>query len=212
MVSPARAMKHKAANISINLVPQDPFFDTMLGKTLKWAVSVGRYIVMFTELIVIISFATRFSLDRQVTDLNQAIVQKENVILSYGDLEERIREVQTKIDQYQQLEQQKNIVDVFPSLSTITPSDVQLDELIIRPTSVTLAGTTLSQSSLNLLINNIQLSSSFFNVSVDRIETSEDQSGLLEFRISADTEEAINTTTQGRSSERINVLDRTQGL
>src|SRR5690606_4816272 len=102
---------------------------------------------------VIISFATRFTLDRQVTDLNQAINQKESVIRSFGDLEDRVREVQAKIDQYQQLEQQKNLVDVFPSLSSITPSDVQLTELIVRPTSVTLGGTTLSQSSLNLLIN-----------------------------------------------------------
>lgn len=205
-------VKRKAANISINLVPQDPFFDTILGKTLKWAVSVGRYIVMFTELIVIISFATRFTLDRQVTDLNQAINQKESVIRSFGDLEDRVREVQAKIDQYQQLEQQKNLVDVFPSLSSITPSDVQLTELIVRPTSVTLGGTTLSQSSLNLLINNIQLSNQFFNIVVDRIETSEDQSGLLQFRISADTEPTQSTTTQTRNTQPVNILDRTQGL
>lgn len=204
-------MKRKAANISINLVPQDPFFDTILGKTLKWAVSVGRYIVMFTELIVIVSFATRFTLDRQVTDLNQAINQKESVIRSYGDLEERIRTTQAQINQYQELEQQENLVEVFPQLSTITPSSVQLTELIIRPTSVTLGGTTLSQSSLNLLINNIQLSPSFFNVVVDRIETSEDQSGLLEFRISANTRHLESTVAPTQNTESINILDRTQG-
>jgi Tfp pilus assembly protein PilN len=205
-------MKRKAANININLVPNDPFFDTVLGKTLKWAVSVGRYIVMFTELIVIISFATRFTLDRQVTDLNQTINQKESVIRSYGDLEERVRSTQAKLDQYQQLEQQKNIVDVFPSLSSITPPDVLLNELIIRPTSVTLGGSTLSQSSLNLLINNVQLAGGFYNVSVDRIETSEDQSGLLQFRISADTEAPQSTTTKQRTVEDVHILDRTQGL
>lgn len=205
-------MKRKAANININLVPQDPFFDTLLGKTLKWAVSVGRYIVMFTELIVIISFATRFSLDRQVTDLNQAINQKESVIRSYGDLEDQVRSTQAKLEQYQQLEQQKNLVDVFPSLSTITPADVLLDELVIRPTNVTLGGSTLSQSSLNLLINNVQLSDEFFNVSVDKIETSEDQSELIQFRITADTEMPQSTTTRQRTVEDINILDRTQGL
>lgn len=205
-------MKHTAANIHINLVPQDPFFDTFLGKTLRWAVSVGRYIVMFTELIVIISFATRFSLDRQVTDLNQAISQKENVIRSYGDLEERVRATQAKIDQYQQFDQQKNIVDIFPALSAITPSDVQLSELTIRPTNVTLGGSTLSQASLNLLINNIQLSNSFYNVTVDRIETSEDQTGLLLFRITADTEPPAGTSSRQRNQERVNILDRTQGL
>lgn len=205
-------MKRHAANIKINLVPKDPFYDTVLGKTLNWAVTIGRYVVMLTELIVILSFAARFSLDRQLTNLNESIDQKLNVILSFGDLESNVRAVQTKVDQYQELEQQQNLVDVFPSLSAIIPSGVTLSELIIRPTSVTIGGYALSQGALNLLINNIQLSGDFYNVVVDRIENSDDQSGLLQFRITADTQPPTGTTTQERSVEQVNILDRTQGL
>lgn len=182
-------MPKKTASIDVNLLPKDPFFDTPLGKTLKWALSVGRYIVIFTELIVIISFASRFSLDRQVTNLNDAINQKEAIIRSYGDLEENVRNTQSIIEQYQQIEQQSNITDIFPALSKIAPQDVKLDELIIRPTSVVLGGTTLSQASLNLLITNLQLSPDFRNVAVDKIETSDGQRNTgFSFRIHADTQ------------------------
>jgi Tfp pilus assembly protein PilN len=181
-------MPKKIASINVNLLPKDPFFDTPLGKTLKWALSVGRYIVIFTELVVIISFATRFSLDRQVTNLNDAINQKEAIIRSYGDLEADVRNTQSIIEQYQQIQQQSNIADVFPALSRITPQDVRLDELIIRPTSVLLGGTTLSQASLNLLITNIQLSPDFRNVVIDKIETSDGQRNTgYSFRLHADT-------------------------
>lgn len=183
-------MKRKRLDFTINLVPQDPFFDSMLGKTMRWALSIGRYIVIFTEIVVIGSFATRFSLDRQVTDLNSSIHQKQAVIESYGSLESDVRQVQTKIENYQQISQQKNIVDVFPQLSEITPRDVQLTELVVKSTNVALSGTTRSQNSLNLLINNIQLSPNFHNVTVDLIESSPDQGNLLLFRLRADTEQA----------------------
>lgn len=193
-------MPKKLTSIDVNLLPKDPFFDTPLGKALRWALSVGRYIVIFTELIVIISFATRFSLDRQVTDLNDSINQKEAIIRSYGDLEENVRTTQSVIEQYQQIQQQGNITDVFPALSAITPQDVRLDELIIRPTSVLLGGSTLSQASLNLLITNIQLSSDFRNVSVDKIETSDGQRNTgFSFRIQADT---VGEVTRTQASPR----------
>ena len=109
------------ANIEINLLPKDPFLESPLGKILQWALSAGRYLVIVTELVVVISFATRFSLDRRVTDLNSAIHQKQIIIQSYGDLEERVLTVQKKIDSFAQVEQQFNLAEAFPPLSEIVP-------------------------------------------------------------------------------------------
>lgn len=203
----------KPAPIEINLVPKDPFFETAIGKILKWALSIGRYIVIFTELIVIVSFVTRFNLDRQVTDLNGQINQKKTIIEAYGGLEDSVREVQDKIEQYKQVEQQTNIADIFPKLSEITPPDIYMDQLDIKLDSIQFSGTAYSNASLNLLINNIQLSDNFYNVRVNKIETGDDKDPGFHFSIRADTQKAelkqVNTTT---TREKINVLDRTQGL
>lgn len=180
------SMSKKVA-FNINLLPKDPFFSTLLGKTLKWSLSVGRYIVIFTELIVIISFITRFSLDRQVTDLNRKIEQKKNVIESYGDVEPKMRHYQALLEQHQQIEQQHNLVSIFPELSRITPLDVQLESLMINPTGVTLAGTTLSQNSLTLLITNMQLSSLFKSINVGKIQVDQGSKSGFQFEIKATT-------------------------
>jgi Tfp pilus assembly protein PilN len=176
----------KPISFTINLVPKDPFFDTILGKSLKWALSVGRYIVIFTELIVILSFVTRFSLDRQVTDLNSAIEQKKTVIQSFGTLENDVRTTQDKIDNYLQIEQQTNIAEIFPALTEITPRTITLNQLIIKPGEISFNGLSNSQDALNTLITNIQLSPNFTNVSVNKIESSKDEAGL-EFAIQANT-------------------------
>ena len=152
---------------------------------MQWALSVGRYLVIFTELVVIISFGTRFTLDRRATDLNSAIYQKKLIIESLGDLEERVRDVQQRIESYKQIEQQQNLADAFPALTQITPPDIVLEELTVQPGRVGLAGTARSNSAFNTLITNIQLSPAFADVVVDRIESGTAQQPGLKFRLRA---------------------------
>lgn len=207
-------MKKKPASIKINLVPKDPFFKTVPGRVLKWALSAGRYIVIFTELVVIISFATRFTLDRQVTDLNQDISNKESIINSYGTLENNFRIAQSKITSYQQINQSSNIVETFADISEILPDGIVLDDLVVNNDTMIASGNALSQTAFNLLINNLQLSPKFHEVSVDTVESNEDntQPGFT-FSIRAKTRVVErNTRANNRSTERQNVLDRTGGL
>ncbi len=181
----------KPAPIKVNLVPKDPFLSTPLGKLLQWALSVGRYLVIFTELIVIISFASRFTIDRRITDLNTSILQKQIIIESYGDLEQNVRNVQKKIDSYLQIEQQEDLTAVFPVLTAVTPPDVTLTDLQMRPGRVTLTGLTQSNVSLGVLINNLQVSGRFNDITVERIGTAKDTNSGLAFKINATVKKVI---------------------
>ncbi len=175
----------KTAHLRINLLPKDPFLSSPLGRLLQWSLSIGRYLVIFTELVVIISFATRFNLDRQNTDLNTAILQKQIIIESYGDLEQQVKDVQKKIESYTQVEQQVNIADAFQALTEVTPQDIKLEELNIQQNNIIFSGHTRSTVSLNLLINNIQLSQRFDDIVVEKIETKSDKDPGFDFRIRA---------------------------
>ena len=68
-------------HLSINLLPQDPFYETPIGRVMAWASTVGRYLVIFTEVVVIFSFASRFKLDRDLTDLNATILQNHLLLI-----------------------------------------------------------------------------------------------------------------------------------
>ncbi len=193
-------MKSKSVNFTINLLPRDPFFDSLLGRTLKWALSVGRYLVIFTELVVIISFATRFSLDRQVTDLNEALNQKKLVTESYGELENSFRVIQTKLTDSKQIDQQINIADAFPKLTAIVPREVQLDELTLTTDTVFLSGTAPSQNTLNLFLNNLQVSKDFFSVNVDKIESRGDKIPGYVFSVRASTQKEVQAKANQATS------------
>lgn len=178
--------KHVTA-ININLLPRDPFFATPLGQILRWALSAGRYIVIFTELIVIVSFAARFTLDRQLTDINKEIQQKKAVVLSYGELEKRVRDTQAKITKYENLAQNNNLATVFEKLSNVTPKSVSLAQLSITASDVTINGVAPSQSIFNMLITNLQLSPDFSSVTVSKVESGEKGIPGFSFTLTAQT-------------------------
>lgn len=193
-------MSKKPVPITINLFPKDPFFKTVFGKGMQWALSVGRYIVIFTELLVILSFVARFTLDRQITDLNKSVEQKKNLILSYGNLETNFRNLQLQIADYQQLATQDNIAEVFPKLTKITPHNVFLEEMQIRQGSIRLKGMVFSQSILNTLVNNITLSPDFSNVVIDKIESLDKNRQGFAFSLKASIGKQELTVKQVNSS------------
>ncbi|MDA1079486.1 MAG: PilN domain-containing protein [bacterium] len=180
-------MSRHIAAININLLPSDPFFATPLGRILRWALSGGRYIVIFTELIVIVSFAARFTLDRQLTDLTKEISQKKSIVLSYGELENQIRNTQTKITNYANLEQDTNLADVFEKLSIVTPKQITLNRLGITSSAITVDGSAPSQSVFNIFITNLQLSSDFSAVTVSKVASADKNTPGFLFTLSAQT-------------------------
>ncbi|HQM15603.1 MAG TPA: PilN domain-containing protein [Candidatus Woesebacteria bacterium] len=170
----------KKIQYKVNLLPKDPFLETGLGQFLSWSLGVGRYIVIFTELIVIASFGSRFVLDRKVTDLNDAIFQKQMIVQSQSQLERDFRLAQAKIQNYSQLEQQSTLIEVFPKLQEVFPDGVRLQKLIIKSSSLSGEAVVLSNNALNAFISNFQLSPSFQDISVNKIESREnDQTGFL---------------------------------
>lgn len=181
--------KRATTKISINLLPEDDFLLGSFGKVIRWAVSVGRYLVIFTEVIVIISFATRFSLDRKVTDLNQEINKKVAIIESYAGLESEFRSAQEKLNQYSELEKQRNLTDVFEQISNVTPPDVIVTQLNVKKDGISITGSTLSQTAFNHLINNLQLSPFFSDIRIDSVENTQDSSGY-EFSLQAKSKNA----------------------
>jgi hypothetical protein len=192
-------MPKKPADITINLTPKDPFFNSVIGRTLKWALSAGRYIIIFTELIVILSFIARFTLDRQVTDLNSDITKNISLIESYGTLENDFRGIQDKINHIETLERENNIVEVFPQLTAVTPDGINLESLNIQPDSVTIAGNTLSQNAFNLFVTNLQLSPDFHQIQINDVSNQDENRPGYKFQLQAKTRppaQVTNRTTQ----------------
>ena len=87
-----------ANTTTINLLGKEDLGRSPTGRLLAWAVTYGRYIMIGTEIVVLLAFISRFSLDRKLTDLKEEITQKQAILEANSDLETTIRALQNHID------------------------------------------------------------------------------------------------------------------
>ncbi|MEK7622887.1 MAG: PilN domain-containing protein [Patescibacteria group bacterium] len=173
-----------AQNKEINLLPKEKWETGTAGKLLKWALSIGRYIVVFTELVVISAFLYRFSLDRKLMDINEQVNQQKKIIVTYGDLETNFRTLQAKLTNISKAE--KNSLDmsvILTNLSEITPLDTTYNSIDVEGQKVALEGQTLSEIGLATLLTKAQESKIFSGVSLDNVSSANEKSQTINFRM-----------------------------
>lgn len=157
-------------DVAINLIGEEEMEHTPVGRIVTWAVTYGRYIMIGTEVVVLLAFISRFSLDRKLTDLNDEISQKQDIILANQDFETQFRVVQSQILKIQSLEKTPTpMTDALNAVQILLPPDVHLSSLNIEPDKLTanaIAGTSIGFSSL---INNLQSTTLFKSVDIGDI-------------------------------------------
>ncbi|MBI1869435.1 hypothetical protein HYS11_00505, partial [Candidatus Gottesmanbacteria bacterium] len=119
-----------AQSISINLLPGGKDGKRYGGKFLQWALTYGRYIIIFTELIVLIAFFSRFKFDQELSDLHEIIQQKQAVISSVAEFETEVHLLQARIAQIKTIDRNH---ELYPKtlhlLDDLLPDDVVLKRL-----------------------------------------------------------------------------------
>lgn len=168
---------------SLNFIPTDPFYESIIGKISMWTLRVGRYIVIFTELVVIMSFASRFKLDRDLSDLNSSIVQKTAVVQSYADTEARMRMIQKKSEAVTKILKQNDTLQGFNTLIAKIPLDIKLLRLGYTPSELQVNGTARSSLSFAIFLQTLQREPSFQEVTIDQIKTGDTNNPGLAFAV-----------------------------
>ena len=87
-------------SVGINLLPQEEFAASTLGRILAWLLSTFRIIVIFTEVIVMGVFLSRFWLDAKANDLNESLRKNQSILATTTDFENDFRDIQTKLDTF----------------------------------------------------------------------------------------------------------------
>jgi len=172
-----------ARSIELNLFPKEPWERGAVGQLLAWVLSVGRYVVVFTELIVISAFLYRFGLDRNLTDLRASVKNKQAQITSFGDLESSFRLVQTKLDKIKSVSDQPRVATALMVLGQMMPTDATLTNITINQEQVVIEGIVASQTGLATLLSQAQAKAEFSDVVLENVKSAADKNSSIEFRL-----------------------------
>lgn len=165
----------------VNLLPQEDFERTTLGRIMKWALTSFRFIVIVVELVVVASFLLRFWFDVQISDLEDEIEQKSALISSKSSFEKEFRKTQNKLLIFSTITADSNLsLPLLEAVSASLPADTQLTEFTRTDRNLQLTGATLSENSIARLITNLKENPRFASVNLVKIETKKD-STLVEF-------------------------------
>lgn len=163
----------------INLLPQEEFAGTTLGRTLKWAMGSFRIIVIVTEMVVMAAFLSRFWLDARNADLNDLIKQKVAVISASSEVETEFRDTQKKLKIFSTLAAQEGAVsNTINRITSALPSDVFLISYSFNQESIQVKGSSPSEVSIAQFIVNLENSDIFEKVSLSNVDTAQEETSL----------------------------------
>jgi hypothetical protein len=174
---------------SINLLPKDSFESSQIGIVLSWLLTIGKWSVIVTQLVVMGAFLWRFSLDRELTDLKKSIAKNVAVIKSYEQIEREFVLTQKRLDIAKTvITQQKAVMDELELLAKVTPFDVWYEKLTITPTQTNISAYSRSLPGFSTLLSLIQSDTRYSGVSVARIQDGGVQNAQMQFEISMSRE------------------------
>lgn len=142
---------------TINLLQRDDLENSPIGRITTWAVTYGRYIMIGTEIIVLLAFISRFSLDRKLTDLKEEIGQKQAILKANQDFENSFKQLQERLVQVKTLlNNQSKPVEIVSLFQTMLPPDVYLESLDYTPERLLISATAGSTPGFSQFIANLQ--------------------------------------------------------
>lgn len=154
---------------SINLLKNKDV--DFLNEFIKWTLTIGRLVVIITELIALSAFIYRFSLDRRLIDLRSEIKQKQTIVAAQKTNEAKYRDLQDRITLASNfsnlsLERHKILTDIL----NLTPQGITLNNLVFAKDSINIDANVRMVSSLSLFINSLKKYPSIETISIDNIE------------------------------------------
>ncbi len=192
----------KSTDINIDLLPKSTPSGTT-GEAVHWALTVGRYLVIFTEVVALGAFLVAIWFSKEKNDLKTSIKQKQAEITVYQTCdskdktkfcEDRFRKVQGQINQVVSLENsQVENNKVLSELLTILPVGIKLEGLGIEKNKLNFSGTLPSETELQTLIKSINSSTKITGLDVTSLTR---ENNLLKFTASASIQRGVFATTE----------------
>ena len=158
------------AKESVDLLSSIQQPKTVWEKIFDWIFSVGRYLVVFVEALVLIAFISRFGMDRVRNDLDKKITSSVRTLEFY----EETGKTDTVITSYYIQEGAQTLIEnqhkysiLLNDINDIFDGKASVASLSVQEDTVNITASTASVDELKVIEDAFRESSFFSNVSVD---------------------------------------------
>lgn len=167
----------------ISLLPSEEDINSTSARVVRWLTTAGRFVIVFTELIVISAFISRFWLDRTNSDLSEIIRQQKAILESTASFEQDYAQLQRRLKQIGKLySTQPEYRTKLNTLVESTPEDITYSSLSIshnpstNQVSAVVNLTAYQESSIVYFISNLIANPQISSVDIKTIEKKPNES------------------------------------
>lgn len=145
--------------------------ESLSERVITFALTIGRVLIILTEIIALGAFLYRFGLDRQLVDLHDRIKQEQAIVNLLKDNEATYRNLQDRLTLESNIAAvTSKSITLYQDILQIIPSDMTLLSISFSDTSVHIEGTIPTLVSLSSLVKHLKADPRIESISLDKIE------------------------------------------
>ena len=173
----------KTSTVSINLAKNRG--ESFVDRFITFALTIGRVLIIVTELIALGAFLYRFTLDQTLVGLHDTITQQEAVVNLLHSNEVLFRNLQDRLSLASTLSQQNNQQPIYLlDVISFAPSDMAIQSIAVANDAIRIQATAQSVDSLTTFVNKLKAYPPITTVSIDRI-SNQTQTDIITVSITA---------------------------
>jgi Tfp pilus assembly protein PilN len=168
----------------VNLLEHDVFEESPIGRIVTWATTYGRYIMITTEIVVLLAFVSRFSLDRKRVDLDEAIESKRAIIEVNQPFEKEVRSVQAELSMLKVLlSEQPKALTTLRLVKSLLPQDVYLETYNYDGNKLAINAVAATTRGFMVFMNNLQASPQFIKIDIGEVKKTSEKGITMKIAI-----------------------------
>jgi hypothetical protein len=158
-----------ANNFSINLLAKKE--NGFVDQFLNWTLTIGRLLIILTEMVALGTFLYRFSLDMQIVDLHDKIKRETLIVSNFKSSEENFRDLQdrlTTIKHYDSIGSSTFMLTRF--ITDLGMGKVTFKSIIVSSHEVKIEMQSSTPTPLSQFVQSLQKQPQITSITIDKIE------------------------------------------
>jgi len=144
---------------------------SIFERFIDWALTIGRFVVILTEVIALSAFVYRFTLDRQLIDLHSKIKQETAIIGYVKGREETYRNLQDRLSVASTFSGSgEKKIKTFNDIIGLATGGMTFNQLVLTENNVRIDANFQYISSLTSFVNSLKKYPAVGSVSIEKIE------------------------------------------
>ncbi len=161
------AMAEKVS--TINLLPQSG--DSFITQFFNWALTIGRLLIIITEMVALGTFIYRFSLDMQIVDLHDKIKAESFIVANFKDAETTFRDIQdrlTTVKRYTAVG--GTTTGIFTDITKMGQGKVTFKDLTVNTQNAKIEVAAPTTTTLSAFVDALKTYPSIASVAIDKVQ------------------------------------------